>query len=100
IERHLDTATFIDFCKDKYPDRKIESCADLTLGEYLGVIGNRELWGHFRVNIDRKVLLNKLDRIRLIRNDVMHFRAEGISNKNMNHLKDVSKFFRILDSKA
>jgi predicted transcriptional regulator len=97
IDNHLNKEVFTGFCKEKYPERKIESSSDLTFGEYIGIIENRELWSYFTINLDRKAFIEKLECIRLIRNEIMHFRLKEISNTHLKALKDVSKFFRMLE---
>ncbi|MFX1677826.1 CBS domain-containing protein [Mitsuaria sp. CC2] len=60
-------------------ERIIANVADLTFGEYVALLGKAEFWGKLRISIDRKVFVKELDLIRLIRNRVMHFDADGIS---------------------
>ena len=97
IDNHIPKEMFVSFYKDKYPDRKIETSLDLTFGEYIGIIENKELWTHFNINLDRIAFIEKLECVRLIRNDIMHFRIEDISKNDLKDLKDVSKFFRMLE---
>lgn len=97
IDNRIQKELFNGFCKDKYPERQIESSSDLTFGEYIGIIENKELWPYFEINLDRKVFIEKLDCIRLIRNDIMHFRIKELSKNHLKDLKDVSKFFRMLE---
>lgn len=97
IDLHIPRDVFTTFCNNKFPDRKIKSSKDLTFGEYIGIIENKILWENFKINLDRKVFLEKLETIRLIRNDIMHFRIKDLSEDNLKNLKDVSKFFRILE---
>jgi len=97
IDNNIQKEIFADFCKQKYPERKIENTTDLTFGEYMGIIGNNELWNNFNINLDRKAFIEKLECIRLIRNDIMHFRIKELSKKDLKNLKDVSKFFRMIE---
>lgn len=97
IDNHIQKEVFVAFCKEQYPERKIESTSDLTFGEYIGIIGNKELWTLININLDRKAFTEKLECIRLIRNDIMHFRMKELSHESLKNLKDVSKFFRMLE---
>lgn len=61
-------------------DRKIESVADLTFGEYIRLLENPENWSKTGLNVDRAIFIRELDQVRRIRNDVMHFDPDGITN--------------------
>lgn len=97
IERSIDNSNFILLCKSKYPRRKIDSTVDLTFGEYLRIIEDDEFWNNLEVALDRNIFVDKLNEVRIIRNEVMHFKSDGISHEKLTQLKDVSKFFRILE---
>lgn len=97
IDKNVDERDFLRFCKQMSPKRKIMSSSDLTFGEYMRIIEDPELWERFNVNLDREIFVEKLDQIRIIRNQVMHFKTREISSSDLKHLKDVSKFFRILE---
>lgn len=61
-------------------DRKIESVADLTFGEYIRLLGNPVNWAKTGLTIDRVIFIQELDQVRRIRNDVMHFDPDGITD--------------------
>ena len=67
---------------DADDDRTIESVADLTLGEFIRLLGNPEYWTKSGLRVDRKVFTQELDRVRQIRNDVMHFDPDGITSED------------------
>lgn len=96
INDHIPMEKVIEFCNDKFPEKKISSTSDLTFGEYIGIIENPELWNEFNLNLDRKVLIEKLHSIRSIRNELMHFRIRELPEERLKNLKDVSWFFRML----
>jgi len=52
---------------------------DLTFGEYLRGLGQADYWGRLKLGIDRNLFVQRLDAIRRIRNNVMHFHPDGIS---------------------
>lgn len=74
------------------PDRVIESVADLTFGEYIRLLETPNLWEKTQLKVDRKVFVKELDRIRLIRNDVMHFDPDGISSADHTALRRFVQF--------
>jgi hypothetical protein len=48
------------------------------------------------VKIDRKIFVSQLQDIRNIRNDVMHFDPDGISDEERKTLRKFSEFLRSL----
>src|SRR5690606_23412045 len=97
IEAKIDNEKFLAFCTKTLPYRKAKSSDDLTFGDYLKVVNNAEFWELFNLDLDRKAFVEKLDTVRAIRNEVMHFKTKGVSRRDLKHLKDVSKFFRVLE---
>ena len=83
------------------PERTIETVADLTFGEYLRLLENPAHWEKTGLEIDRKVFIKELDKVRLIRNDVMHFDPDGITSEDhkslhhfvqfLHHLRDIHR---------
>lgn len=84
-------------CDPSEKERDIQSVSDLTLGEYLRLIENPENWEKLDISIDRELFIKKLDEIRRIRNDVMHFDPDGIADEDIARLRD---FVRLMQSLA
>ena len=97
IEKHLRNLVHHKFTLEElraaagYP--KIKGYADMTLGGYQHLLGNSEHWECLKLNIDRKEFVKHLDRVREIRNSIMHFNPDGISDEDMQLLRDVARFF-------
>ena len=72
-------------------ERKIESASDLTFGEYVRLLENPDSWKKLKLNLDRVVFNKSLNEVRLIRNDVMHFDPDGISDDQLCKLRQFSK---------
>lgn len=81
-------------------NRPISGTADLTLGEYCQVIGKEERWKALELDLCRRVFLERLQRIREVRNDVMHFSPDGISDEDVQALRSFARFFRTYRAKA
>lgn len=73
--------------------RVVESISDLSFGEYLRLIENPDNWAKLGIAIDRKVTLEGLERVRRIRNDVMHFDPDGIDDADLELLREVRRMF-------
>ncbi len=89
----------LNSCKDPNDDdRAINSAADLNFGEYARLLENKERWNKFSISIDRKSFCESLNKVRIIRNDVMHFDPDGIPAKDLKKLQDFSKFLKKISS--
>ena len=64
-------------CQDE--GREVLGIDDLTFGEYIALMQKDELWSKLGIHLDKKIFLKLLDEVREIRNDVMHFSPDGIS---------------------
>lgn len=69
------------------------SIADLSFGDYCRLLENPNLWQKLQLNLDRTVFVDRLDEIRVIRNNVMHFSPDGLDPKDVQKLRDASGFF-------
>lgn len=98
IDKNFETSDWVSFLKKRYPERKnIESITDLDFGQYINIIENKELRSKVNSNIDKKVFTEKLDDVRKMRNKLMHFKVAEAEDINMDILKNLSKFFRVLE---
>jgi CBS domain-containing protein len=73
-------------------NRQIQGPADLAFGEYLRLLEKPDRWKQFGLAIDRVSFCKDLDNIRRIRNDVMHFDSDGVLPKELDNLRDFTKF--------
>lgn len=81
-----------DFCKIDDFDRDIEFIDDLNFGDYIRIVGKPENWEKLNLSIERSHFIKQLDKIRQIRNDVMHFDPEGISKEQREDLVKMARF--------
>ncbi|MCX5511096.1 HPP family protein [Pseudomonas sp. BJa3] len=72
--------------------RTIESVADLTFGEYIRLFESPELWRKTGLKVDRAIFTKELDKVRVVRNDVMHFDPDGISEDDHELLHHFVRF--------
>jgi CBS domain-containing protein len=78
--------------------REVETAADLTFGEYKRLLEEPGRWERLSLRIDRVVFINLLDKVREIRNDVMHFDPDGIPDNDLADLRDFARFLRTLQT--
>ena len=76
--------------------REVTSVADLTYGEYKRLLENPERWDKLHITVDRKTCMEKLENVRRIRNDVMHFDPDGIPEKDLMTLREFARFLQRL----
>jgi CBS domain-containing protein len=78
--------------------RAITSVADLTFGEYGRLLEAPNRWDRLNLQLDRVAFRKLLDRVRDIRNDVMHFDPDGVPDADLDALRDFSRFLRTLQT--
>lgn len=81
-----------EFCSGDGDEREIQFIDDLTFGNYLRIIEKPENWERLNLSIERGHFIKQLDKVREIRNDVMHFDPEGITNEQRADLIKMAKF--------
>ena len=77
-------------------NRTVTGVADLTFGEYVRLLSNKNRWAKLKLPIDRKEFISRLDRIREIRNDVMHFDPQGIAHEDLQAIREFVRFLKEL----
>jgi hypothetical protein len=75
---------------------EITTIADLSLGEYIRLMQKPERWDKLGIAVDRVMFCNKLDQVRIIRNDVMHFDPDGIGESELAQLREFTRFLQQL----
>lgn len=79
-------------------ERDVNGVTDLTFGEYISLLSNRENWNkRLQFKVHRKVFIEHLDAIRRIRNDVMHFDPDGLAEEDLARLRDFVGFLQELE---
>lgn len=74
--------------------RRISCVHDLTFGEYIKLLECREKWAKLNTRLDRKYFIEKIKKIRDIRNDVMHFDP---NLPNLDQIKEIRSFNRLVE---
>lgn len=77
-------------------DRSVSSIKDFNFGEYIRLIENKEMWEQLKLAIDKTILTSKLQKVREIRNDVMHFDPDGVVEEDIIILRNVANFLQKL----
>jgi len=95
IDGRFDTEELAEV-RDPSDERSISTVADLTLGEYVRLLQNPDRWEKLKLPIDRRVFMGHLDKVRMIRNDVMHFDPDGTEEAELEDLRATARYLREL----
>lgn len=74
--------------------RSIAGAADLTFGEYIFLLDNPDRWTKSGLPWDRRVFCDQLHQIRGLRNDVMHFDPDPLSDSDLDALREFTRFLQ------
>lgn len=81
-------------CDNTYGE--VTSIDEMLFGDYITVFGNENQWKKINIAADRKTFITTLDEVRKIRNEVMHFRPDGIGCSKKETLKQFVAYLRTL----
>lgn len=70
--------------------------ADLTLGGYCRLLDKPANWDKLGLNFGKRQFVARLEAVREIRNEVMHFRPDGLDPEKQQVLQGLVAFFRHL----
>lgn len=95
----FDVETLRTACNDNDPARKerVSGVADLNFGEYMRLLEMEENWAKLGFVADRATFIKEMDKVREIRNDVMHFDPDGIEEDQFQQLRKFSRFLTRLE---
>lgn len=85
-----------EICRIGETEREIDYIDDLTFGDYLHILKNPRNWDKLNLSIERSHFIKQLDKVREIRNDIMHFDPEGITQEQREDLIKMSKFLMMI----
>ncbi len=78
-------------------NRTVEGVSDLTFGEYIRLLENEGHWDKLNLTVDRSVFVERLEAVRGIRNDVMHFGRDGLPESALITLRTFASFLQTLN---
>ncbi|MGW9083936.1 restriction system modified-DNA reader domain-containing protein [Streptomyces yangpuensis] len=79
---------------DRDGSRSLTSFDQLTFGDYLAVLGNPDRWEELGWPLDRAAFARRLDEIRKIRNDLMHFNPDPLPHNALAQVRGVIAILR------
>ena len=88
--------TVEEFTETAQGEEDVRGPDDLTFGGYCRLLERRDSWEKLELNIDRNEFIVRLEKVRSIRNDVMHFSPDGIESADVQLLEKMAEFLRQL----
>jgi hypothetical protein len=73
---------------------QIKSYDDMSMGDYQRVLENPTLWAKLGLPLDRATFVARIDRIRGVRNAVMHFNPDPLPIGTVAHLSAINELLR------
>jgi CBS domain-containing protein len=74
--------------------QRIRSHNDMSMGDYQRVLENPDLWVRMGWDLDQKAFVQRLDEIRRVRNDVMHFNPDPVPANSVSRLRSINDVLR------
>ena len=101
IEHHLRNLIQGKFSVDEFVaasggDQEVRGPDDLTFSGYCRLLQTEAAWTKLNLNVDRVEFNNRLETIRQIRNDVMHFSPDPRDSSEIRGLERMARFCRSL----
>ena len=101
IEHHLRNLVRRKFTRDEFNrtsdgSKPVNGPDDLTFGGYCRLLERKESWNRLNLNIDRVEFIQRLNSVRRIRNEIMHFSPDEHEPADIKQLERVAEFFRKL----
>lgn len=70
---------------------RVNGLEDLNFSSYVAILSNEERWARLGVPLERSPLIKILNRVREIRNDVMHFSPDPVDDDSMTTLRNAKR---------
>jgi predicted transcriptional regulator len=75
-------------------NREVNSAFDLNFGEYARLLERTESWPKLNVSFDRTPFLKRLEEVRALRNEVMHFDPDPLEESDLTLLRQFTAFLQ------
>lgn len=75
-------------------DREVSSFDDLSIGDYQRILQNKDAWEILGWPLDRKVFVKRIDELREVRNDLMHFNPDPVPGDAVQKIRHMISLLR------
>ncbi|WP_162834585.1 DUF4357 domain-containing protein [Amycolatopsis circi] len=94
VSSHVPFSDVVALC-DPSGSREIKSFDQLNMGDYERTLQNPDAWNRLNTKLDRALFCKRLEMIREIRNDIMHFNPEDILSNTVEMLRNFLRMIRL-----
>lgn len=98
IDRSISTDKLIEFLDPDDDERVVEAAHSLTLGQIQRLFEDPSIWAKLDLPADHGVFVGSLDRVRRIRNEVMHFSPDPLEEADNRDVANFLTWMRDLES--
>jgi hypothetical protein len=98
IAKKLKKADILRACSPEHLPERFSAISELTFGNLVEVLKHPENWRKLGLSLDRQTFCIELTAINSIRNDVMHFDPDPLTDQNIATLRNISRLFDTLRS--
>jgi CBS domain-containing protein len=84
----------VSSCCDADGSREIRSFDELTMGDYQRMLENPANWAKLGWPLERSTIIRRLDELREIRNDIMHFNPDPVPPDAVAKLRNFTRLLR------
>jgi predicted transcriptional regulator len=77
-------------------ERPINDVSDLNFGGYVRLMQEPQAWERLQTTLDRGMFVGYLEKVRIIRNDTMHFDPDGIEDDELRELREFARLLKQL----
>jgi predicted transcriptional regulator len=75
-------------------DRPLNDVSDLNFGGYVRLLQKPEAWEKLQTKLDRGIFVGYLEKVRIIRNNTMHFDPDGIEDTELQELREFARLLK------
>lgn len=83
-------------CQEEFLPRNFSRMSELTFGNYVRILENSDNWKKLGIQLDRATFCAELSEVNEIRNDVMHFDPDPLTEEGLTKLRNMSKLLDLL----
>lgn len=98
VAKKLNKADIKRACSPEHLPNNFSATSDLTFGNLVKILEHAENWKKLDIKLDRAAFCAEMAAINRIRNDVMHFDPDPLTNQNIEKLRNVARLFDLLRS--
>lgn len=76
------------------PERDSYAINDLSFGQLIRLLERPQTWLKVGLQVNKRALLDRLEKVREVRNAVMHFDPDGLPDEDLALLEQTSRLLR------